>query len=68
MMRQANRHSVIRAFVARGREMHRKTDQGETAEMTFRKAIGISVTALTVGLVVACSFFNAAPSECIAAG
>ena len=47
--------------------MHRKTDQGETAEMTFRKAIGISVTALTVGLVVACSFFNAAPSECIAA-
>ena len=48
--------------------MHRKTDQGETAEMTFRKAIGVSVTALTVGLVVACSFFNAAPSECSAAG
>ena len=47
--------------------MHGKTDYKETPEMTLGKGVRILVTALTVGLAVACSLFNAAPSECIAA-
>ena len=47
--------------------MHWKTDYKETPEMTLGKAVRILVTALAAGLAVACSLFNAAPSECIAA-